>query len=257
MTTLLQTVPTPLASVRATLDQLLQVSAQWPASNGLVAEGRPVVAKVGLAVNLSFHAIDQAIHRSCDLLVTHHAALPSTDAHLVEQKLGRLREAAISLYVCLESLECAREFGTADTLARAVQVAVAAPFKPDGLLECAVHGVTAGRLPEFVTRVEQRLGTDARYWENAGSFGHVAVLPGWGARPEWMHRAQELGCDTILTGEALLPGLLFAREAGLNLVVAGRYATETPGMLALAARLARDRRLEVTFIPEGMLDAAP
>jgi putative NIF3 family GTP cyclohydrolase 1 type 2 len=255
MSTLPDAIPTTLTSVRATLDELLQVSVQWPASNGLVVEGRPAVHKVGLAVNLSFQTVDQAIRRGCDLLIAHHVPLPSTDAHLVEPKLARLRQAGVSLYVGLESLDCAREFGTAEALARAVQVALQGRFKPDGLLECAVHGVTVGRLSEFVIRVSQRLGTEARSWENIGSFGHVAVIPGWGGRPEWMRRAQELGCDTILTGEALFPGLLFAREAGLNLIIAGRYATETPGMLALAARIARDRKLEVTFIPEEMLEA--
>jgi len=255
MTASLESVRRPLADARAALDQLLKVAAYEQSSNGLVVEGRPAVGKVGLAVNLSFQAIDQAIQRCCDLLITHHAAWPSTDAHLVEEKLGRLRQAGLSLYVCHDSLDCAREVGTADALARAVQVALQGPFKPDGVLEFGVHGVTPGRFSEFVSRVGHRLGTDARAWNNTGGFGHVAVIPGWGGRPEWMRRAQELGCDTILTGEALLFGLLFAREAGLNLVVAGHYATETPGVIALAARIARDLKLDVTFIPEEIVEA--
>jgi putative NIF3 family GTP cyclohydrolase 1 type 2 len=245
-----------LEEVRSYLDTLLQVAAQWPASNGLAIEGRPAVAKAGLAVNLSFHAIDQAIRRGCDLLIAHRPALSSTDAHLVEQKLDRLRQAGVGLYVCHESLDCAREFGTADSLARAVQVAIQGPFKPDGLLACAVHGSTMGRLLDFALHVGQRLGVEARAWKNGDTFGHVAVIPGWGGRPEWIRRAQELGCDTILTGEALLPGMLFAREAGLNLVLAGHHATKTPGVMALAARITRDLGLEVTFIPEELVEAA-
>jgi putative NIF3 family GTP cyclohydrolase 1 type 2 len=256
MTTSLQSSPASLASVRAILDELLQVRAFWPTGNGLVVEGRPSVSKIGLSVNLSFHAIDQAARRGCDLLVAHHPALPSTDVHLVEDKLGRLRQAGISLYLCHESLDCAREFGTADSLARAVQVAVQASFDPDGLLACAVHGITLGGFSELVTRVGNRLGVEARGWKNTGSFGHVAVIPGWGGRPAWMRRAQELGCDTVLTGEALLPGLLFAREAGINLVLAGHQATKTPGVMALATRIARDLKLEVTFIPEDLVEAA-
>lgn len=245
-----------LASVRDGLDELLQVRAHWPASNGLAVEGRPSVGKVGLAVNLSFHVIDQAVRRGCDLLVAHHPVLPSTDVHLVEDKLGRLRQTGVSLYLCLESLDSAREFGTADSLARAVQVAVQAPFMPDGLLACAVHGVTLGSFSELVTRVDTRLGVHARGWRNSEGFGHVAVIPGWGGRPAWMRRAQELRCDTVVTGEALLPGLLFAREARINLILAGHQATKTPGVMALAARIARDLKLEVTFIPEDLVEAA-
>jgi putative NIF3 family GTP cyclohydrolase 1 type 2 len=256
MTTSLPSSPSSLTSVRASLDELLKVAVYWPTSNGLAIAGRQSVGKVGLAVNLSFHAIDQAVRRGCDLLIAHRPALATTDVHLVEDKLGRLRQAGISLYLCHESLDCAREFGTADSLARAVQVAVQGPFAPDALLACAVHGATLGRFSELVTRVGNRLGVEPRSWKNSQSFGHVAVIPGWGARPAWMRRAQELGCDTLLTGEALLPGLLFAREAGINLVLAGHQATKTPGVMALAARVARDLKVEVTFIPEDLVESA-
>jgi len=70
-----------------------------------------------------------------------------------------------------------------------------------------------------------------------------------------MARAQELGCDTLLTGEALMFVILFARETGLNLVVAGHYATETPGVMSLSARLARELELDITFIPEDIIES--
>jgi putative NIF3 family GTP cyclohydrolase 1 type 2 len=188
-------------------------------------------------------------------LITHHAAWPSTDAHLAEQKYNRLRQLGINLYVVHDCLDCARDLGTADALARAVRVAVQGPFKADGETESAVHGVTTGHFSEFVVRVGSQLGTEPRAWKNSDSFGHVAVIPGWGGRPKWMARAQSLGCDTILTGEAIMFGILFAKEAGLNLITAGHYATETPGMMALSARIARDLKLEVTFIPEEIVEA--
>jgi putative NIF3 family GTP cyclohydrolase 1 type 2 len=50
-------------------------------------------------------------------------------------------------------------------------------------------------------------------------------------------------------------GILFARETHMNLVLAGHYATETPGVMALSARIARDLKLDVTFIPEDILEA--
>jgi putative NIF3 family GTP cyclohydrolase 1 type 2 len=70
-----------------------------------------------------------------------------------------------------------------------------------------------------------------------------------------MAEAQAIGCDTILTGEAIMFGILFAKEAGLNLVIAGHHATEVPGVMALSARLARDLMLDVTFIPEQIVEA--
>ena len=70
-----------------------------------------------------------------------------------------------------------------------------------------------------------------------------------------MAQALELGCDTYLTGEQNMFAILFAKEAGLNLVTAGHYATETPGVMALSARIARDLGLDVTFIPEEVVEA--
>jgi putative NIF3 family GTP cyclohydrolase 1 type 2 len=245
----------PLVEVKDYLDELLQVAGADESGDGLVVDGRPEVTKVGLAVNCSLQAIEGAAERGCDLLITHHAAWPSTDAYLADQKTGGLHELGINLYVAHDCLDNARDFGTADALARAVRVAIQAPFKPDGEQDFGVHGVTTGAFPEFVTRVANQLGTEPRAWKNSDSFGHVGIVAGWGGRPEWMARAQALGCDTFLTGEALMFGLLFAKEAGLNLMVAGHYATETPGVMALSARIARDLRLDVTFIPEEIVES--
>ena len=250
----LQTTAQPQEQVRAYLDELLQVAGLEPDSNGLVIEGPPTLARAGLAVNCSFQAIEQAARRGCQMLICHHAAWPSTDAHLSAQKYNRLRELGIGLYIAHDCLDVARDLGTADALARAARIAIQAPFKPDGEGEFGVHGMTIGNLSEFVTRVGNQLGARVRTWKNNASFGHVAVVPGYGARPEWLARAQALGCDTYLSGEGLMFGILFAREAGINLVLAGHYATETPGIMALGARLARDLKLDITFIPETVVE---
>jgi putative NIF3 family GTP cyclohydrolase 1 type 2 len=251
----LQTTTISLAEAKAYLDKLLQVSGFEGEENGLVVGGRPMVSKVGLAVNCSLQAIEGAAARRCDLLVTHHAARSGTDAHLAPRKYDKLRQLGINLYVAHHCLDLARDFGTADALARGVRVAVQGPFKPDGRHEWGLHGITTGHLAEFVTRTASQLGVEPRAWKNTDSFGHVAIVAGHGGRPEWMAQAQSLGCDTFLTGEALMFGILFAKEAGMNLVLAGHYASETPGIMALGARLARDLEVDMTFIPEELVEA--
>jgi putative NIF3 family GTP cyclohydrolase 1 type 2 len=250
----LETTTRPLVEVMVYLDELLQVSVLEESNDGLLVGGRPTVGKVGLAVNCSFQAIEAAEERGCDLLVTHHAAWPSTDAHLAEAKYERLRGAGINLYVAHDCLDLAPDLGTADALARSVEVASQGPIEQDGQRAYGAHGVTTGHLAEFVTRVGSRLGVEPRAWKNSERFGHVAIVPGWGGRPEWMAQAQALGCDTFLTGEAIMFGILFAREAGLNLILGSHYATEVPGVLALSARIARDLALDVTFIPEAIVE---
>jgi putative NIF3 family GTP cyclohydrolase 1 type 2 len=251
----LQTTTRPLVEVKEYLDELLHVAGLDEQANGLLVGGQPMVTKVGLAVNCSLQAIDGAAQRGCELLLTHHAAWPRTDAHLAEQKQQRLRRLGLNLYVAHECLDLARGFGTADALARAVRVAVQGPFSSRDGHEIGLHGITIGGFADFVARVGNQLGVEPRAWKNTDSFGHVGLVPGWGGRPEWMAQAQALGCDTFLTGEALMFGILFAKEAGLNLVLAGHYASEAPGVMALSARIARDLELDVTFIPEEIVEA--
>lgn len=250
----LQTMTRSLVEVKDYLDALLQVSGLDESGNGLIVGGRPEVAKIGLTVNCSFQAIEGASERGCDLLISHHAAWPNIDRHLSEEKYSRLRAAGINYYAAHECLDLAREFGTADALARAVRLAVQGTYDIEGEA-LAVHGMTTGHFAEFVVRVGNQLGTEPRRWKNTDSFGHVGIIPGWGGRTDWMAQARELGCDTFLTGETNMFGILFAKEVGMNLVVAGHYATETPGVLALGARIARDLKIEVTFIPEEIVEA--
>ena len=250
----LETSTKPLAEVVDYLDGLLHLVDQEGSGEGLLIEGRPAVSKVGLAVNCSLQSIEGAIGRDCDLLITHHTASLSTDAHIAEQKHSRLREAGLNWYVAHNSLDCANDFGTPDALARAVDVVPRGRFRPDGRREFGIHGLTSGHFHEFVARVGQRLGMQPHAWKNSDSFGHIGIVTGGGGRPAWMAEAQSLGCDTFLTGEALMFGMLFAKEAGLNLVVAGHYATETPGVMALGARLSRELKLDVTYIPEEIVE---
>lgn len=250
----LQPMTKPLVEIQAYLDDLLQVAGLDEAGNGLIVGGRPIVSKVGLAVNCSFQAIEEAARRGCDLLITHHAARPDMDRHLSGKKYARLRQLGLNYYAAHESLDLARDFGTADALARAVRVAVQGVFEIEKKA-IGVHGMTPGRFREFVVRVGNQLGVEPRKWQNNESFGHVAIVPGWGGRTDLMAQAQELGCDTFLTGETNMFGMLFAQETGLNLITAGHQATDTPGVMALSARLARDLGVEVTFIPEEMVEA--
>jgi putative NIF3 family GTP cyclohydrolase 1 type 2 len=251
----LQATTKSLIEVKDYLDRLLQIASYDEDDNGLIVGGRPMVTRIGLAVNCSFQAIDGAAQRSCDLLFTHHAALASTDAHLVEQKYQRIRQLGVNLYAAHASLDCARGFGTADALARAVRVAIQGSFAPDGKQEFGLHGMAVGSFGEFATRVGNQLGVEPRAWKNTSSFGHIGLVAGWGGRPEGMARAQALGCDTFLTGEASMFGILFAKEAGMNLVLTGHYTSKVPGVMGISARIARDLELDVTFIPEEIVEA--
>jgi putative NIF3 family GTP cyclohydrolase 1 type 2 len=69
-----------------------------------------------------------------------------------------------------------------------------------------------------------------------------------------MERALSLGCATFLTGAASIFGTLFAKEARLNLIAVGHYASIVPSIMALSIQVAQKLQLDVTFIPEDIVE---
>jgi putative NIF3 family GTP cyclohydrolase 1 type 2 len=67
-------------------------------------------------------------------------------------------------------------------------------------------------------------------------------------------KAAAAGVDTFLTGEGSHWTFTAAEELGVNLIYAGHYATETFGVKALGAELARKFKLPWAFIdhPSGL-----
>ena len=80
----------------------------------------------------------------------------------------------------------------------------------------------------------------------------VGVLTGGGASA--IKEAAERGLDALVTGEGAHHHFHEAMELGVNLYLAGHYATETCGVKALGDSLGREFELEWEFLdlPTGM-----
>jgi putative NIF3 family GTP cyclohydrolase 1 type 2 len=79
----------------------------------------------------------------------------------------------------------------------------------------------------------------------------VAIVTGSGA--DWVEEAADSGADLFITGEGKHAMYHRAREAALNVLLAGHYATETFGVQSLQT-LADAWGLSTTFIecPPGL-----
>ena len=78
----------------------------------------------------------------------------------------------------------------------------------------------------------------------------VGIVTGAGGMTGWLEEAISLGCDTYLTGEGSMYTRLYAKEAGVNLVLGGHDLTERPGIEALGRRTAARFGLEHRFLEE-------
>ena len=230
------------------MDALLDSKKYSPESNGLVVSGVEEVHKIAGAVNLSFSSLQDAVDRQANFLVSHHAAWSSTDANLAEGKYRFAREAGLSVYVAHDSLDRHPSIGTAISLARVLGYDIASLFA-DGLGVIAIPPVDTS-FADFQKHVHDSVNSEALAWPSTVNARRIAIITGWGARPEWMSLAQQAGADTFLSGEAIHFGKLYATEAGLNLILAGHYATEVPGVRSLIEELTREFAIETVFLPD-------
>jgi putative NIF3 family GTP cyclohydrolase 1 type 2 len=69
-----------------------------------------------------------------------------------------------------------------------------------------------------------------------------------------IERVAAEGIDTFITGEAPHWAVIAAEELGINLLLAGHYATETFGVKAIASHVAEKFQLDWQFItlPTGL-----
>jgi dinuclear metal center YbgI/SA1388 family protein len=243
---------TPLTDVVAYLDELLQVhkyTEDLP-SNGLMVDAGRDVSRLAAAVNTSYASIRGAGESGAELLLVHHTTWESVDLHLKADKEDALRTAGVSLYGAHASLDCAREFGNADSLAALIGLRVEGRFAAFAGGQAGVFGETDASLEEVVGALREALGVPVEWWHNSERFGRIGVVTGAGGMTPMMREAHELRCDTFLTGEGSMNTKLFAREIGMNLIFATHYATESPGIQALAERVAGRFGLPWQFVPE-------
>ncbi len=239
-----------LQEIAAYLDRLLGAKAyseRFPESNGLKITVNDEVKKVGVAVCLSNEVIGKAVAAGVDLLLTHHASWERIEFSLKFKKHLELEKNAINLYVAHECLDAHSEPSPSVLLAKQLGVEVEGTLADDyGVYgNC---GKSFGQLKEGLGKLQ---GAKLETWNNSEDIGKVAVVAGGGGRDtSWLNEAFRLGCKTYVTGEALMFTKLFAKESGMNLLLAGHLATERLSMERLVKILEQELKVKAKFIEE-------
>jgi dinuclear metal center YbgI/SA1388 family protein len=250
----------PLADLKAYLDSTLRIAefSDYPnALNGLQIENNGQVTKIAAAVDACEATLDAAAQAGADMLLVHHGLFwqglgPVTGPAF--RKMSTAIGANLAVYSAHLPLDAHPEFGNNALFCKALGLGKhREPF-----LE--VIGVPVGlRVDEEVSRevLRSRIEEVVR--------GHVVLAAGGpistqrigvvtGGAGDQVGRAAALGIDTFITGEGPHWCFAAAEEAGVNLFLAGHYATETFGVKALAAHVAKRFRIESVFIdhPSGL-----
>jgi dinuclear metal center YbgI/SA1388 family protein len=226
------------------------------ACNGLQVENRGRVTRLASAVDASPATAELALAVGADLLLVHHGLFwtprqPWTGS--TYRLLQRLVTGNLAVYSAHLPLDAHPRLGNNALLCRALGLPRPRPFfeckgRPIGLRVSMriVREELAGRLTRALA-------------------GPVKVIPGGppvcrrigivtgGAGAE-VRQAVAEGVDTFITGEGPHWTFALAEELGVNLFYGGHYATETLGVQALGAHLARKFSLPWRFLdhPSGL-----
>ena len=229
-----------------------------PGSDGAETDGREV-ERVAFAVDAAVATAEAAIEADADLLVTHHGLVWGGLDRVTGQNYRRIAPLVrddVALYVSHLPLDGHQELGNAAGVADLLDLTEREAFAELAGEPIGQRGRAAD--PLSVDEVASRLdGLD-----NAGreprvlDFGpdevrDVAVVTGSGA--DFLGDAADAGVDAFVTGEGKQKLYHEAREAGVNVFLAGHYATETFGVRALESLVA-DWGVETTFVdhPTGL-----
>ncbi|WP_254762268.1 Nif3-like dinuclear metal center hexameric protein [Natrinema marinum] len=253
-----------LSSVVDRLDEELRTAdyADLDASaNGLqIGPDEAEIDRVAVAVDGVRETVDRAVEADADLLVVHHGMSWGGFDRLTGRTYDRIApliENDLALYVSHLPLDGHQELGNAAGVADVLELEDRAPFGELGPEHIGQRGTAADPFApaELRDRLEANLDTGGRPVQlldfGPDEIANVAIVTGSGA--DWLDEAVAAGADALVTGEGKQQVYHEAREAGIHVVLAGHYATETFGVRSLQ-ELVEEWGLETTFldVPTGL-----
>jgi len=255
----------PLERIAGHLDMLLRTGAipDYPnAVNGVQFSHRGPVTSVAASVDISRAVIERTVAAGANLLVVHHGMFWGGLQPLRGAQYERARmlfEHDIAVYSTHLPLDAHPELGNNTLLARELELEPSGGFAAHQGTMIGVQGIADVRTAALVDRARafaRQHGGDARATAFAPDRAtrRWAICTGAGASAATLAEAAAAGVDTLIVGEGPHWTAVDAPEAGLVIIYAGHYATETLGVKALGARLAEVFGLPWSFIesPTGL-----
>jgi dinuclear metal center YbgI/SA1388 family protein len=227
-------------------------------ANGLqVGRAEGPVERVALAVDAAEATIEEAVDRDADLLLVHHGLAWGGFDRLTGLHYGRIEPLVtndVALYVSHLPLDGHQELGNAAGLADVLGLEDREPFGEYGPEYVGTRGTAADPYDtgEVATLLDRELDTETQVLDfGTDEIAEVGIVTGSGV--DYIEAAAEAGLDALVTGEGKQKAYHEARDLGLNVFLAGHYATETFGVRALGD-LAEEWGLETTYIehPTGI-----
>lgn len=226
------------------------------ALNGLQVENAGEVHHIAAAVDACHATIAATAERGADLLLVHHGLFWSGFEPLTGRtyrRVSALLRDGVALYAAHLPLDRHPDVGNNALLARKLGMEVRGWFGDHLGAPLGAWGELDIGRDELRERIEDALGASATMIPGGPArCQRVGIVTG--AAGGFVRQARDAGLDTFITGEGHHWTYIDAEEYGVNVVLAGHYATETLGVQALAAHLSERFHLPWSFLdhPTGL-----
>ncbi|OVE85396.1 Nif3-like dinuclear metal center hexameric protein [Natronolimnobius baerhuensis] len=219
------------------------------------------VEHVAFAVDGAQETFERAADADADVLVVHHGISWGGFDRVTGRTYNHvdtLLENDLALYASHLPLDGHQQLGNAAGVANVLDLEDCTPFGEHGSEYIGQRGRAAERYTAATLRdrLEANLdtgGEGVRVLEfGPGEIDEIAIVTGSGT--DWLDEAATAGVDALVTGEGKQKVYHAAKEAGITVMLAGHYATETLGVRALQDLAETEWGLETTFIdaPTGL-----
>lgn len=213
-----------------------RLAEDWDNVGLLVGDPSGLAENVMTCLTVTPESASEAIRENVDLIVSHHP-LPFrplkriTTESVASKMLWDLIRAGVAIYSPHTGFDSAKT-GINQSLGELLGIA---DLRPIASLPDDPESLGAGRigklaipqsLAEFTSRVKSTFGlpTIQLVGEPEHPVTRVAIACGSGG--SFLSKAQRLGCDTFVTGEATFHTALEAKANGIAMVLLGHYSSE-------------------------------
>lgn len=227
--------------------------------NGLQVEGKQEIKKIAYAVSAGADVFQRSVNEKADMIIVHHGQFwKGSDPRIVgwnKERIDILRDNEISLYASHLPLDRHRDVGNNAQLLKLLGAKIKEEFS-------LYKGKNVGWIGEFISpktieEIVKKLNLSLNTKSIVVPFGKekikkIAVCSGGGDYADFAE-AIEKKVDLYITGDTS-EIYNMAKDAKINVIFGGHYATEILGVKALAEIIKKKFEMETVFIdiPSGL-----
>lgn len=220
----------------------------------LIGMEKSEIRRVLVALDCTLAAVEEAIEKDCDIVLTHHPLLFKAVNRILPDSpdtaaVYKLIRSGIGLFAAHTNLDAA-EGGVNTALCALLGVRNASAVPPENIMRIGELD-EAMPIDTFSRIVCDRLGTSVRVSGPIKTIKRVAVVGGSGGGD--YRTAYEYGADCLVTGECKHSDAIAASTLGISVIAAGHYETENPVLVPLVDYLRKNTTGVEYFISEKNL----